>query len=531
MKRAIRYIVFGMLAFITVVRCDVAFGQVKFTSEEKNLKKEADYYFGYGDYLNALKIYKGLLKTHSLSGELNYKVGKSVLITQGNWEQAVDYFLIADKNGNKDASLYLGDWYLLQNDVEKSIAHYQSLETKKGYPNVDGISIQDRIASCKKASEMMNNPVDVTIDNMGETINSEHGDYVPVISADEELLMFTSRREGGTGGNLDPYGKYFEDIYVSIKNDMEWEAPIGLGELVNTDNHDACVGLSSDGTTLISYRTNEAYSGGDLYYSELEGVVWQKPIKFGPNINSEHLEPSASFTSDMRTLYFSSNRPGGIGDLDIYRVVKLPNGEWSLPQSLGEVINTKYSDDAPFIHPDGKTLYFSSKGHSTMGNYDIFKSDLNEDGTWSPPENLGYPINTTDDDIYFVLSADGKRGYFSSGRSGGFGGQDLYVALLPGKVKNLTIIKGIVSVADNNDRPTPISARITVRNAESKRIQGIYYSNSTTGKYLIVIPPNKKFSLIVEAEGYKTYKQNVFYEDDAGFNIIYKPLELVKAIK
>lgn len=330
---------------------------------------------------------------------------------------------------------------------------------------------------------------------------------------------------------MDPYGKYFEDIYVSTKVDQEWSTPIGLGDQVNTDNHDACVGLSSDGTTLITYKTNEVYTGGDLYYSELEGVEWQKPVKFGDNINSAYLEPSASFTSDMNKLYFSSNRPGGFGDKDIYRVVRFPNGEWSLPQNLGPEINTEYDDDAPFIHPDGRTLYFSSKGHNTMGNYDIFKSDLNEDGTWSKPENLGYPLNTTDDDIYFVLSADGRRGYFSSGRPGGYGGQDLYVALLPGKVKNLTIIKGVVSVRDKDEASTPLSARITVRDAETKRIQGIYYSNSTTGKYLIIIPPNTKFALTVEADGCATYKQFVYYEDDAGFNMIHKPIELIKSIK
>jgi hypothetical protein len=256
----------------------------------------------------------------------------------------------------------------------------------------------------------------------------------------------------------------------------------------------------------------------------LDGDEWQVAEKYGEGINSANLEPSASLSADGNKIYFSSNRPGGYGGLDIYRAVKFPDGKWSLPQNLGPAINTEAHEDAPFIYPDDKTLYFSSQAHETMGGYDIFKSEVDENGAWSKPKNLGYPINTTDDDRYFVLSADGRRGYYSSGKDGGFGEHDIYEMHLPHEFKDLTLVKGVIS-ADNSTKQA-LKAKITLRDAETKKIVGIYHSNSKTGKYLLVIPPDEKLKMTVYAGGYAGYSETLFFHDEEGFNKVIKDIKL-----
>jgi hypothetical protein len=232
----------------------------------------------------------------------------------------------------------------------------------------------------------------------------------------------------------------------------------------------------------------------------------------------------------MKELYFSSNRPGGFGGLDIYHVKRLPNGNWGLPMNLGPSVNTRFDEDAPFIHPDNTTLYFSSKGHETMGGYDIFRTLKTGERSWSETQNLGYPINTTDDDAYFVLSADGTRGYLSSARPGGYGEQDLYTVHLTDDVGDLTIVKGTVTVVVDDSTSVPKGAVISIIDAVTHRLQGIYRSNSSTGKYLIVIPPGRKYQMEVAVQGYKPVVRDWFFDEDAGFKIVNKSIELTGKI-
>ena len=484
MMRKFQILTVCMLLF-TFCGATVSFAQVQYSKEQKRIKKQADFYYSYGDYLNAFDAYKRLYYLDSVAPKMNFKMGICMLVLSTDLSKSTEYFKIANDNGNIESSFYLGNWYHLQNDFDKAIEFYQKYIIAEGAKAIKKPEIDRRIATSERARKMMTDPVDVRIENMGKLINSKYPEYVPLISADESVLIFTSRRKGGVTDELDSYGKYYEDIYISYKENKKWLPPVGIGSNINTEGYDACVGLSSDGTTLITYKGSETGEGGDLYYSTLEGDIWQKPVKYGPNINSDYSEFSASLSSDGNILYFSSNRPGGFGGLDIYRVVRFLNGEWSLPVNLGPSINTEYDDDAPFIHPDNVSLYFSSQGHGTMGGYDIFKSDRAADSSWSQAENLGYPINTTDDDIYFVLSADGRRGYYSSRQIGGEGEQDLYVMHLASEFKELTIIKGFITSADSLE--TPLKAKITLRDYKTKKIKAIYNSNSKTGKYMLVI--------------------------------------------
>ena len=515
--------ILGVLILTTPMASD-GIAQIKFNKEQKALKKEADYYYGFAAYPKAKDIYLELLKIDTFHAEINYKLGICILVAENDKVHSAPYFERASAAGFVEAYYYLGGVYHLRNEFDRAISYYSMyLNADMKRKEINDEEVLSRIAMSKRAKKMMASPVDVEIENMGQRINTMYHEYVPIISADESVLIFTSRREGSTGGKKDPYGRYYEDIYISYKENGTWSAPRGIGNNINTDNYDAGVGLSADGYTLIIYKTNKSLTSGDLYWSELEGDVWQVPIKYSDKINSTYVEPSASLSSDGNKIYFSSNRPGGLGGRDIYRAVRFPNGEWSLPQNLGPNINTPYDDDSPFIHPDNVTLYFSSKGHATMGGYDIFKSTLSDDGTWSAPENLGYPINTTDDDRYFVLSADGKRGYYSSEKKGGFGDQDLYIIHLPDPTKDLTLVRGIITDEVTGEE---IQARIAIRNYETDTLEAWHQSNSLTGKFLLIIPPGRKVSMTIGAPGYWEYHEVLFYKNDEGFKTLEMSIRL-----
>ncbi|MBL4657873.1 MAG: PD40 domain-containing protein, partial [Flavobacteriales bacterium] len=335
----------------------------------------------------------------------------------------------------------------------------------------------------------------VKVEGLGSAINSEFADYHPLISADESVLFFTSRRENTTGGGKDPdFDIYYEDIYVSHKKDSVWALAINPGYPLNTTGHDAALGLSPDGQRLFIYRD------GDIYESKLEGPDWLEPVKLNKNVNSKHRETSACYSFDGVTMYFVSDRPGGFGGTDIYVSEIGGDGKWGEAVNLGSQVNTGQNEDAVFMHPDGKTLYFSSQGHNNTGGYDIFKSVQQDNyvpretkdgepalsslvtGTveaaegpaqsaaegWSTPENLGAPINTTGDDVFFVLAANGKRGYYSSSKPGGSGEKDIYVITYLKKTNKpeLTLVKGRITDENKN----PIEADIEVTDSKTNEI-------------------------------------------------------------
>ncbi|HEY4797563.1 MAG TPA: hypothetical protein VII99_00655, partial [Bacteroidia bacterium] len=462
----------------------------------KQNMREGDEYFFSNDYAGARRFYAAAWKLDSSDAKLAFRLGVSMFNLRRYRLQSLPYFEKALKGNNTETKFYLGNLYHLNGKFQEAIEMYSEYMNAKDRKENE-VEIKKLIEKSKTAIEMTAHPANVKIENMGPVINSEYADYVPVISADETELIFTSRRAGSTGGQLDPNGEFFEDIYISNKINGEWSAPTGIRSL-NTPTHDACVGLSPDGDLLFLYKPSKDLLTGDLYVSVFSGGEWATPVKLDSPINQDNcIESSASLAADGNTLYFSSDRPGGYGKRDIYRVTKLSNGEWSKPMNLGPTINTPEDEDAPFIHPDGKILYFSSKGHKNMGGYDVFRSTLNaEDGKWSEPENLGYPINTPDDDIFFVLSVDGKRGFFSSARLGGYGESDLYVVNFPDEDLRLTPFKYAVV---SEDSLLPVHAKITLTDMVTNKVAGIYTTNPKTGKFLMILNPDRKYSMLVES--------------------------------
>ncbi|NQY12191.1 MAG: PD40 domain-containing protein [Flavobacteriales bacterium] len=457
---------------------------------------KADYYIGIDDYLQALEKLRFIHGNNSKLVDVNFRIGKCLFELKGDEKEAIRYLEFAAKEGHNEARYYLANCYHSESRFDESIDLYQQYK-KYLDKKVHGDTVIDRrITITRRARSMVQNPLDVEIVNIGLPINSEQSDYVPLINGDETMMIFTSRRNGSTGDNVDFYGENFEDIYVSKKVEGNWGEPTKLNPTINGALHDAAVGLSADGNTLIIYRTNKSQTGGDLYECDFVGSDWSEPRLLGANVNSKWVETSASVSADGHTIYFASSRPGGYGGMDIYRVKKMGNGVWAMPFNLGPTINTKYNDLPSFIDPDNHTLYFQSEGHTTIGGYDIFVSTQDDKGLWIEPENLGYPINTVNDDLHFELSSDGERGYYSTVSESGRGDQDIFVIRMPYPPRLLTIVKGSIVTAD--DAQNPIQGKITVMD-DKGGIQGEYKSNVLTGKFLLVLNPDVKYTIIIEA--------------------------------
>jgi hypothetical protein len=339
-------------------------------------------------------------------------------------------------------------------------------------------------------------------------------------------VIFTSRRKNKYYNSRDPLGDYFEDIYVSYKKDSAWGEPVMLDTSINKPYHDAACGLSADGERLLSYHTSPDHIHGHIYESTWSGNTWSSPELVHANVNSvDYIETSACYSPDGEMIFFSSNRPGGFGGKDLYSVKKLPNGVWAKPFNLGPKINTEYNEDAPFVHPNDSVLFFSSEGHKNMGGYDVFKSKFDEAEKFSTPENLGFPINTVDDDIFFVLNTDASMGYFSSRRKGGFGSHDLYKAFF--EDNNIPLTAYGIHVTDELGNAVK-KVEIIVTDREHKEIFGEYKSNPNSGKVLIISKPDRVFRFAIEAPGYEPLIVNAVYlgkEQTLNFKLAHKKHE------
>ncbi len=501
------------------------------------------------DYNNALAEFEAAIQANPFSTEA-YLQGAYCAYRLRQNRKARDYFQKAEQMqanfsprfivAYADVLQRLGEPAKARPLVERALAQLKPSDPMYA-------KLQITLQQLKNAEKYIAEPLKVEIRNLGPQINSPYPDFAPVISADESVLYFTSRRPGSTGNKIAPDGLYFEDIYVSENQQGQWTPARNVGAPLNTTSHDACIALSADGQTLFIFNSD---NGGDIFQSRLKGTRWLPPKNLGSPINTKYWEPSVCLSADERTLFFVSDRPGGMGGRDIYMCRRLPNGKWSAPINLGPPINTPYDEDGPFFHPDGKTLFFSSNGPNSMGGFDIFRSELKPDSTWSTPINLGYPINTPGDDIYFVLSASGLHGYYASEREDSYGEKDIYlidfstlqVASKPPQESkeeeitissepsaapifrpNLTLVTGIVY--DNETRAPLEATLIIIDNVRSETL-AVLTSNAATGKYLISLPAGKNYGIAVTAPGYAFHSENFIVEESMGYREVRKDIGL-----
>ena len=500
--------------------------------------KEGTFLLMEENYDMALKNFLQAYKIDSSSANINYNVGYCYLNSPTKKSLAERYLAKSITNITKNYSpdnasekaappmayLFYGKALHLNYKFDEANAQYDYFEKNYARDKENKEDVAFLKMQTAYAKELVAAPINVKVENLGDSINSEYPDFSPVLSADERMIIYTTRRNTSTGGEKGPDGQYYEDIVVAYKDDNNiWSKPKPVSEFINTSGNEASINLTPDGQTLIVYQ-DIGKGGGDVFFSTWDGKDWSSLQQFGSDVNSKYWETHACLSADNNTLYFVSDRPGGYGGRDIYRCVKLPNGKWSLAQNVGPTINTKYDEDGPFIHPDGITLIFSSNGHKTMGGFDIFVSIIEEDKKFSEPVNMGYPINTTGDDVFFVTSPDGKRGYFSSSKEGGFGEKDIYMMFIPdAKEKPLALFKGSIIPADNEKLPDDLE--IVVTNKETGEIIGRYRPKAN-GTFSTILPPNKNYNFSYQSKGEEFYNEDLYVTNDVTYQEIKKEINL-----
>lgn len=424
------------------------------TEQKEGLKeawksiKEGDKYYeqGVGTFDLARDHYLFANQYNSDNAKLNYKIGICYLYGDDKYK-AIDYLLKAyqiDPEVSPEIHYVLGRAYHLVLEFDRAKEHYSEYKTTLVSGDEDsmdaGAAVDKLIVECTHGKELVNQPKRVIIQNLGENINSRYDDYNPRFAFNDTALFFTSRRPEGKRPDRNPIdNKYNEDIYMSPARGMEFGPARLLEKPFSGKGNDAIVGVAPDGSMLFVYRGD--VDGGDIQVSEYNSkkMKWKKPGSFSKKIGSDALETTATMTPDGSTIFFiSSDEELSRGGKDILVSRKNNKGKWEDPTNISSVLNTKYDEEGVFLSNDGNTLYFSSRGHNSMGGFDIFISQRGEDGYWGVPVNMGYPVNTPDDEVFYVTDTSGTYGYYSAIREGGMGEKDIYKVISLGSEKEMT---------------------------------------------------------------------------------------------
>jgi hypothetical protein len=494
-----------------------------FSQNKRDLQEEAYYQLENREFGKAYYLFDQLYNKEPKNFDFKYRLALCCLSYPEKKARAIELFEeIQTKNKLKDIDFFLGKAYHLNYRFDEAIQFMQRyidthIETKPKdveWPLVEEAKLLIRNSTNGKNMNSMK--IKANIRNIGGPVNTDEEEYVPVITTDESLMMFTYRGKNSLGGLVNDEllpdkdeGYFHEDVYISTKGTDSTFSTITSVASINSKGHDAAIAISPDGQTLFTFTSTQKDSG-DIYVSKLTGSEFSPPVRLNKNINTSSWEGSCSISADGRYLYFASERRGGLGGRDIW-VSEWKNNDWDDPKNLGPMINTPYDEDAPFIHPDGITLFFSSKAHSSIGGYDIMFS-IKKDNEWIEPRNMGIPLNTTEDDRYYVINSSGTRGYFSSNRggAGGKGKNDIYV-VEPGILGDKPVVAMLKGTIFGDDKP--IEAKIEVIKNPSSTLLGPYYSNKVSGKYLMAVSPGSSYRIKIIADGFETLEEDLDVEN------------------
>lgn len=482
----------------------------KFTHVE-----DGDEHIKHGNYLMAIPIYKDELKRNPDDSKLKFKLGVCYLNTRINQQEAVNYLEAAakDKKIDNEIWFFLGIAYHLTNRIEDAIVafeKYKALKTK----NKNGEEVKKYIRQCDNALKLMRRPTHISFQNLGPHINSDEPDYNPFIDKDETFLVFTSRRKENMGGKkVEVDGYRSSDIYQSYSVAGEWTKARSAGRAVDGPLDEQCVGLSADGNEMYVYE-DHIDKFGDLYVSKRKDTLtdFAKPKILDPIINS-NIETSGCLSADGQFMIFA-RREDLNDNSDLYICRKLPNGKWAVPQPLPDIINTPYNEDMPYLSIDGETLYYSSDGENSMGGYDLFKTVWDQEtNTFTRPENLGYPINSTDDDKSICVTKDNRFAYVSSFRSNGYGDLDIYRVKFDDMEPVIVIFTGKMFFGDTlaMNQPKTYNANIIVTNTKTK-FEYTFVPHSKTGKYVIAVPAGS-YRISIDCKGFAKYAEEFEVSD------------------
>jgi hypothetical protein len=396
-------------------------------NEMKEMFLEAESYFLFEEYKDALPLYQRILQAEPENYNVAYKIGVCYLNDPYQKNKSIRYLEEAiehaksnyrensfrEKQAPLESFYYLGNAYRINNRLDEAINTYKKFKEILDPEIYDSELVDKQIQSCRIALRIETNPNYIVKENLGDEINSRFAEINPLVSGDESTLVFTKKLQ------------FYDAVFYSRKENGKWIYPLNLTPSFELDGNSYCTGISWDGTELFVYRSDGF--DGNIYYSSRTEDKWSKLEKLNDHINTKYWESHASISPDGKTLYFTSNRKGGYGGLDIYQSRRSGKTDWGAPVNIGPVINSEYNEETPFVTGDGKTLYFSSQGHYNMGGYDIFYSTLLSNNQWAKPLNAGYPVNSTDDDLFFVPVKNGEYAYYSVyDPDMGYGLDDIY---------------------------------------------------------------------------------------------------------
>ena len=482
-----------------------------------------------GQYKAALAMFNEILLESGsnapvlyYSADCNYKLGE-LDRAQELLEKAK-----ATSKPTVETFLLLGKIYQTTGKTDKALEEFNAFKTKATPKELKDSDVDVYISQCNNAKALMASPVNVKVENLGQTVNSKQDDRGPSITADGKKIFFNSRRPQETDSPVDVEGdgKFFENVYFTTWDSVKqaWtDADEVPGQINQPGTHSACKGISPDGKQIFIYK-NDLKSpearGGDIFVSKVMNNKWKTPTPFGKPISTTYWEGGACISPDGKTLFFLSECPKfgkekGHGGSDIWMIQKISKTEWGQPVNLGPEINTQYQEVGIFLAPDGKTLFFCSNGPNSMGDYDVFRT-VNESGKWSKPENLGYPINTIKSDGPLSLSANTQYAYFSSDRPGGFGENDIYridlqdYAILEKDFKKhaangLSIIAGMVR--EGTSGTALDGAELSFYGENGEKVSSV--TTSETGEYLITLKGGVTYNVKITKSGYKETSEKV----------------------
>ncbi|MCB9188693.1 MAG: PD40 domain-containing protein [Flavobacteriales bacterium] len=488
-----------LITVLLLFGVSVMWGQKLSKTDKKEVKK-GFVSIEFEDFIDANERFTELYKKYPNDDEVRFGLAICRLNQKSNEREALDLMEnVYNTKSLENYYFYLGRAYLAHGRFEEAITSLQTilLDKKK---SMDEDEIVNYLSIAYEAKELITAARKVEVNNLGQAINSSEQESVPVALPNGSGLFFTSRRADNVSEQKDHLGNYFQDVFFSKKENGTWQNPKNCTE-INTKLHDAAVSISYDGSKFLFFKTNpDNIVQGDLYEAncDAEGNLSDSRL-LQDGINSKSIESSACISADGNMIFFSSNRPGGYGGFDLYYAKRLPTGDWGKELNMGPLINTSGNEDAPFFHVDGQTLYFSSDGRVGIGGFDIYSTKMTEDGSWTQPENEGFPINSLGHDLYYRVSPDSRQAYLSSDRDGGYGSDDIYLVNIYDHESFKTVIRGNVKDVNGN----PLNAKITIINEQDKNLNGIYRTNGK-GNFILLSMPMEQYQLIIECKGFES---------------------------
>ncbi len=519
----VKFNTYYLVAFVFILMAGLSKAQSRSTMEDQGYDALNSH-----QYVKAYEIFDKLHSRYPKEIDYQFKLGICCLNYADKKDRAIEIFKdMKQRYKTLEVEVYLGKAFHRNYKFDEGIATLTPLVEilSKSTKKEDKFLLDEvalTIKNCENGKYLMQNKIYAEITNIGSPVNTNELEGVPIITADESELIYTYIGSKSMGGKLntalqsDPVnGVFLSDIFISTRDTSgtTWNKPVPMKNL-NTSGNDAAIAISPSGQTLFTFLSNNN-NPGDIMVSKLVGNDYSTPIALNANINTiDYWEGSCSISADGKYLYFASERPEGLGGRDIW-VSENIDGDWGPAVNLGPNINTPYDDDAPFIHPDGITLFFSSKGHQSIGGYDIMFS-IKEDNGWTAPKSMGIPLNTTEDDSYYVINSKGDKGYFSSDRNGAgaFGQQDIYM-VTPGILGEKPIVALIKGTVYGDEKP--IGAKIEVIKTAKKENIGPFTSNNKTGKYLMALSPGNVYRIKVIADGFDPVEEDVDIETLASY--------------